>query len=1260
MSKVNQIQQALLEIGSEKFQKLVDAYLVAKNFGPINSTGSVVAADKVRRGTPDTLIALPDGKFIFAEHTTQRRSLFKKMKDDLDKCFDEDKTGIPVNRIERIIYCFTGKLNTGDQNELTVICQEKGVKLDLFGIDALAYDLYGNYPALARDYLNVSIDTGQIVPLEHFCTLYNSNKLATRLDHAFHFREEEVSSLLEALENNINLIHVSGRAGVGKTRVALEACRRYREVHPEYEVRCVFGRNVDLWEDLQVYFKRPGCFLILVDDTNRVSNFDYVVDLLQHQREDQRIKVVGTVRDYAAERILDKSRSIGDFKLIELNPFTDEQIKVLLTKEYEIVNSFYLERIAGLAHGNPRLAVMAAEVVKKGSLSDIFDVSSLYDRYFCSIREDLSKEGTDTESADLLRVAAIVSFFKAVDRTNEKMMNLIEDTFGISPAAFWETGNRLHELEWFDMHEDEVLRISDQLLCTYLFYLAVFKEKVLSFGTFLSHFFPQQRHRLIDSINPILDAFDSERIIEAMRPHVDQLWSEFEKNGDEEKLLHLLEVFWFTKRTDTLVWIKERIDGLEPEPVDFAGISFAKSSSATSSPSILNVLSQFASIEKEDARIAIRLLLNYCAKRSSQVPEILRILIDDYGFRYDSYLRQFDIQIAVVDELGLRTESGELLFSRLFLAVVDAYLGTHFENHGMKDARVLEIRQFQLPASPDIVDLRKKIWQRLFALYNQDLRDDVLGLIRHYCTNSLGVTNSEIVRDDSKCVLPFLESALDPNSFLHCFVLHDYLDLLEKHDGEAPEGLRVRYCNDTYKLAELLLLSWHKQRELDLSYEEFEQYKRERLKEHTKSYTLNDYTIFFERCVDIWTSLDGKIDEYEYKQGVVNVLLALAERDFELYGRTLGLYLEHGEPLQMSAFPLIQKLLEQQGRDGALRFLNGGDYPTRVRWLFTFHEALLAEDADEEMLAHLYRLYEAAEGKDMPNKLDYLLKYRPLDERVVAKVVAIVLNKSKSDSSCLHILTMLFNPHVEIAPLLFELFTDNLELLKEAYLTAENARSHNDYNGRVFELLIENDLDFIVEYVDWKYKNAAQGWINSYDEQRDYSFIWLRPDHQEIMDKVIESVYKHERDHSAYIEPYLKCFFLTRGIDHVPEGEEWERQDAFLLRIIDERSQDTDFMEYLFSVIAHFQPERRHQFIQRFVHRNKSFEAFMRLSLEPSLCSWEGSKVPVLEKRIRFWNSLLPFTSTEAALPHKLHIERRILDLRAQIEQEKKNDFIGD
>ncbi|ADH86697.1 hypothetical protein [Desulfurivibrio alkaliphilus] len=149
MYKVNQIQQALLEMDGSAFQKLADAYLVEKGIGRVNSIGSVIAANKVKKGTPDTLFATPEGKYIFAEYTTQQSSLLHKMKGDLDKCFDENKTGVPIEKIERVVFCFTGKLDAAEENELAEVCGRMGVNLDLFGIDALAFDFYNKYPGLA-------------------------------------------------------------------------------------------------------------------------------------------------------------------------------------------------------------------------------------------------------------------------------------------------------------------------------------------------------------------------------------------------------------------------------------------------------------------------------------------------------------------------------------------------------------------------------------------------------------------------------------------------------------------------------------------------------------------------------------------------------------------------------------------------------------------------------------------------------------------------------------------------------------------------------------------------------------------------------------------------------------------------------------------------------------------------------------------------------------------------------------------------------
>ena len=590
MSKVTQIQSALLQLDGGTFQKLADAYLYRKGYKDINPIGSVIGADKTRKGTPDTFAKQPNGKYIFFEHTTQQDNVFGKIEEDLDKCFDKDKTGISSSDIQEIVVCYNSNdLSPSEVDSLSKKCQEKGVNFNSFGNGRISYDLYQEYPDLAYDFLRIEIDTGQIITSDQFVTKYNESKLAARLDTTFHFHESEIDQILKGLESE-DLAIISGRPGIGKTRFALECCNQFKKLHPEYEVWSIRDRGLDLFNDLRSYFSEKGNFLILVDDANRINRFEHVIHLLQDQRADQRIKVIVTVRDYALVRIRRLSEPIDNRIEMELLPLEENQIKQLIMDEYKIFDPLFLERMASIAQGSPRLAIMAAEIVKKeGTFQSLVDITNLYEKYFESILHDLE----DLDEKNLIKVAAIIAFFGSIDRSNPELMGAVKDAFDINQDAFWDAARCLHDLEIVDMYENnEVVKISDQVLATYLFYLVFFKDRLLDFSSLLDHFFPSLRHKIIDAINPVLNAFDYNSIGKVMLPAVNKAWDSLKKAGDKETLLLIMEVFWFLKPTEILLYIRDTIKDLKEESIDISKIKYEENSWVPSA-SILKLLSLF-------------------------------------------------------------------------------------------------------------------------------------------------------------------------------------------------------------------------------------------------------------------------------------------------------------------------------------------------------------------------------------------------------------------------------------------------------------------------------------------------------------------------------------------------------------------------------------------------------------------------------------------------------------------------------------------
>src|SRR5690554_1078375 len=107
MSRLQAIENELSSINQAAFQELCDSFLVLRNsnYSAFSRTGSQSGKQKTIKGTPDTFLLLPNGKYIFVEYSTNITAGLKKLEEDIKKCIDTNKTSVPVNQIAEIILC---------------------------------------------------------------------------------------------------------------------------------------------------------------------------------------------------------------------------------------------------------------------------------------------------------------------------------------------------------------------------------------------------------------------------------------------------------------------------------------------------------------------------------------------------------------------------------------------------------------------------------------------------------------------------------------------------------------------------------------------------------------------------------------------------------------------------------------------------------------------------------------------------------------------------------------------------------------------------------------------------------------------------------------------------------------------------------------------------------------------------------------------------------------------------------------------------
>jgi len=366
MPKINDIQQKILQLDGGKYELLMDEYLY-RRYGLDNITplGLQTGSSKTTKGTPDSYIKLANGQYIFIMSGTQRNS-FKKIKEDIQSCLNPDKTGIAINKIDKIYCCHTStNIKPGQQEELCSLF----ANIELVGIGTVAYDLLYKYQALAKDHLDINIDTDQILSIEEFVKKNDYYSYATPLDKELLCRDKEIKETLELLARG-HVLLIFGRSGTGKTKFALELVNHYAEKNNTI-IKCVKQNGEPIYEDIKAHFPDDNNYIILIDDANQLTQLELFTGLCVDKSRSHSTTLILTVRDYAKESVLKKIIKILSPIQYELKPLNNQDIREIIKKNWSINNVIYSDRIIKIANGNIRLAIMASKCTVDRNIADI-------------------------------------------------------------------------------------------------------------------------------------------------------------------------------------------------------------------------------------------------------------------------------------------------------------------------------------------------------------------------------------------------------------------------------------------------------------------------------------------------------------------------------------------------------------------------------------------------------------------------------------------------------------------------------------------------------------------------------------------------------------------------------------------------------------------------------------------------------------------------------------------------------------------------
>jgi len=1234
MSNHSLIRNAIATMEQGRFQSLCAHYLARTTHGDLQTPGSVDQNDKTRKGRPDIFMLLPEGSYLLAECTTKddrdKRQLLEKLKIDLEGCLNLNNLNLSAEQIKQIVLCFNGTIDPSMAEELKACANVSGIPLRLLGLATLAEYFYSVDRVYARDELGVPFDTGQVLDKEGFLKQYRKRDLATPLDNPLIGRESQVKQLTQLLEKR-EIVIMTGPAGVGKSRLALQAVDSYLQQHSDAEAYYIFNKSGGITDDLVTYMHAGGHYVLLLDDANRKPD-NLIAALESFLHDSTKVKIVITVRDYALRAIVECCRA-RDIERFHVSSLDREGINKLLTEPpFQVNNGSAIDRILSIAQGNARLAIMAANVyLKAGTLDAIKDVSQIYDQYFAPVINDLAVLNDNLH----LRVLGLIAFFNTIDLEMEFDQGILQ-LFGIQTEEFLEAASHLESQEIVEIYQHTTVKITEQVLASYLFNEVFFRKRLLSFELLLTNYFARNHARFTDSINPAILAF-GRSIIDDNLQTILSYWDSVRENQSEA--YQFLFLFGPYLPEQTLAFAAAVIRVTPESNEDIILPKHYHNSGGYHHDPVLSLLAQF--YERTDDRLisSLALACRYIQKQKGAIAKVIdqlktHISPTDQDVATD-FIRQQSVMNWLKDQFETSLEARLVYYHVFYHIAINRFYGQEYycqtENGYSFVESFLQLRLTFLKTICAFPEMdRPYIIQLLLDYIDQDPH-----LYPFMVNTDLGQFEELIIK------------RLNPESFTECYFVNTYKELLSSK-GIVPSLSLVKRLKEfrtpVYRLFEKLTFRSPKYHPRFTTSEAFQRLEERKSKDLNKILHLPDLQSFeqlYKLIDEIYVFPDHSKTDVS---SAIGMLLNHAfENNQDLGFELLEYYLTGEQHFLFNPLQIYKRIFENGKEDTERLYslIQKVNFRYRQNWLERFFDWLPVDQITEINVERLLTCYSNA-SSGIRIYPQYFTNYENKRQGIMAKVLDILSEIREKNAEFRY----------ELSHDFFRTFgyivREHKDLTIKVYLQQEDIDIHYDLYADEFFSIFEINPDFFTTFFDHvidKLKHSQRD-IGKY-----LSKIWNYEQAGELVFAVL--IRLKDLDYYSYVSHPGSIFFSQLN--------EIQQQQAIIIikRLISTFPNDRQNTNIALDIVRHTLPALFDELLRHIVLTNPDPEFFGKLDFYPNHFSsngkwqiWADFKAQVLREvseAIRELPNSVDYLEHQEVLSRKIYIQKENADLERKL-----------